>query len=174
MVKMRRITGQNVTAQHGQPNCWACTLLRQIRNICGDMVAGQVWMIKAHFGVFDRRRGRNTAPFRPGCVARNQKAHEAFNIIVRSTEPILHGQEPRPQILTLTRNKVQNFGNPPQHLCLAFAGAARFLRRLQLLQEPHHARGGPHHVQLTHFGQLHNFLIGDYTHQSITGRTPRF
>ena len=167
-VVMRGVRGEDVGAQHqkahGRHGAFGAG---NGGNIGGD-AGGKVGMIQAHIGVIDGGLGRDRFPFALGRIARDEVADHLFDIVVGPAEPVLHRQEPCPQVLRLAGKEFQDFRQAAQHLHLLLARRSR--RRVgpaQFLQELHGRRGGLAHVQITHAGKLDDGGVGDQADEGI-------
>ena len=139
----------------------------QIGGIFGDP-ALQIGVIKPGLGIFLRRGHMPAAPFLDMAVARDQKADHRLDIVVRAAQPVLHHQEPRPQILRLARDQLEHARHPLEHAHLARAVLRRGLGRApQLLQQLAGGRGGCAHVERAHPCQLHDLRIRDHADHRV-------
>ena len=122
-------------------------------------------MIDADLGVFQRRRHLQAAQHSAGtgCIAVDQQADQALDVVLRAGQPVLHGQEISPHILGGTLNETQDLGQAAQHLHLLFAStgflfgahlAGLCALATQFFKQLHRPAAGRLHVKLAHAGEL--------------------
>ena len=175
-VIMAGIAAEQIGAQHQQPDRAGRLLrCRQSCRIFGQPLL-QVGMIDTHFGIFTGWLGSHLAKQRRAVargIAVDQRAHHVDDIVVRSGQPVLHGQEILPDILRRTGNEAENLGQPPQHLHLAGTGTgARLLRAAQLLEQRQWPLGRPVHAVTAEPGQLDDIGGGHQADDRVAIITP--
>ena len=167
-IVMRGVLGQNVAAQHQDADgCDRIGGLRQLGGIGGDP-ARHVGVVKTDLGVVDRRRRLDAAPVAVVGIAAHQIADHGFDVVFGPAQPILHAQEPGPQILRLARDEFQHLRDRAQHRHLLFGrSGAGFVLAAQLFQKRHRPRSGLGHVQIAHLRQTDHLRIGDHADKGI-------
>ena len=167
-VVMGGVRRQHIRAQHQEAHGQlGPRRAGQVGQICGD-AGGKFGVIQPNIGVIDRSLCHSAAPIIARGVAADQEAHHLFDVVIRPAQPILHRQEPSPQILRLTGDPAQDLGQTAQHRHLLFARVGRgFGRGFQLFQKLHRHRGGLGHIQVAHLGQLDDGAVGHNADESI-------
>ena len=137
-----------------------------------------VWVVETHFRILNRfaHFGQSAKPFaRAIGVAIHQCVNKISNVLLGSSQPILHGQKIGTHILRSARNETQQARQTAQHLhLLRTFGRARGLLRafffvaFESLEHRHDAGGGLVHLELADACELHHLCGGHAAHHRIT------
>jgi hypothetical protein len=138
----------------------------------------------ADLGVLGGRLGGQRAAqrgARPFGITVDQQPHQVGDVVVRTRQPVLQGEEIGPHVLRGARHEAQDARQHAQHLELLragrLAGAAARLAvgalAAQALEQRQRSAGRLAHVEAAHAGEPGHFRRRHAAHHGVAGVAPR-
>ena len=137
--------------------------------------ADHTWVIEADIGVFGRRSGLELAAqakIGAAGIAIEQKADEIADVLFRSGEPILQGEEIGAQVLSGTGDEFKDARDAAQHRKLMSAARGGWLAAApQPLQEAERAPFRTVHVETADAGEFDDVRLGHAAENRVASVT---